>query len=63
MLPPPQGFPSKNDVQHSHYIVPGMPLDYSATNLQIWEPMQISNNVQNSQQNNNKKVNMFLCNF
>ncbi|XP_051162613.1 roquin-1 isoform X1 [Leptopilina boulardi] len=55
MLPPPQGFSSKNDVQHSHYIVPGVPLDYSATNLQIWEPMQISNNVQNSQQSNNKK--------
>ena len=62
MLPPPQGLshivPPKNvDVQRSHYIVPGVSLDYSAANLHIWDPMQIPTNVQNGQENNNKKVN------
>ena len=64
MLPPSQGLshivPPKNVDMQQHYIVPGMPLDYSAANLHIWDPMQIPTNVQNGQQSNNKKVNIYI---
>lgn len=57
MLPSPQRFDFQNGVQGLHYIILGLALHYLATNKQIWEPTQISNNVQNSQQNNKKVKN------
>lgn len=63
VIPPPQGIthavPTKNpDIQCSQYIMPTTPVDYTAPNLQIWDPYQIPPNVQNGI-SNSKKVNNY----
>ncbi|XP_066590032.1 uncharacterized protein roq isoform X2 [Prorops nasuta] len=52
MLPPPQNLshmiPAKNvDLHCPHYIMPTAPINYNNPNLNMWDTLQISQNIQN----------------
>lgn len=51
------GIPSKNvDLQCSHYIMHGAPLDFANPNLHVWDPSQVPPINKNGLPNNGKKV-------
>ncbi|XP_046410424.1 roquin-1 [Neodiprion fabricii] len=43
------------EMQYSHYVMPGPPVEYNSPNLPIWDPSQITSTVHNNVPNNNKK--------